>query len=46
MTKNVEFIWWSSRKIWKVWGKDLDEIVKKCDALLYKYHAQHYQILD
>ena len=46
MKKKVEFLWWSSRKTWEVYGKNIDEIIEKCEKLCYKYHAKHFQILD
>lgn len=45
MTKNVKFYWWASCKTWKVSGKDMDDIMNKCDDLCWKYHAVHYEIL-
>lgn len=46
MKVKVEFLWWSSRKTWVVSGKDMDDIVAKCEKLCYKYHANHFQILN
>ena len=46
MTRKVEFIWWKSRKVWNISGKDINDITKKADILCNKYHAVHFQILD
>lgn len=46
MKKNVKFLWWSSYKVWTVYGKTLDEIVEKCEKMCYKYHAMHFEVLD
>ena len=46
MTRKVEFIWWKTRKVWNITGKDISEITKKSDMLAQKYHAVHFQILD
>ena len=42
----VEFLWWSNRKVWEVSGKDMNDVMRKCEKLCYKYNAQHYQIMD
>ena len=45
MTKEVKFYWWKSYKIWKVSGKDIDEITKKAEMLANKYNALHFEVL-
>lgn len=46
MTVNVKFLWWKNTKTWKVSGRDMNEIIEKCWELVYKYKAQHFEILD
>lgn len=46
MERNVKFLWRSSYRIWKVSGRDIDEITEKCWKLAYKYNAMHFEILD
>ena len=45
MTKEVKFYWWQSYKVWKVSGKDIEEITKKAAKLSEKYHAIHFEVL-
>jgi len=46
ISREVEFIWWSNRKVWTVKGKTIEEITEKAERLCDKYHAIHFQILD
>ena len=45
MSKQVKFYWWKSYKVWKVSGKDIDEITARAEKLAEKYHALHYEVL-
>lgn len=45
MTVQVRFYWWQSIKVWKVSGKNMDDIVEKCHILCNKYHAKHFEVL-
>lgn len=46
MVRNVKFLWWSSYKVWKVYGRNIDDIIEKSMKLAYKYNAMHFEILD
>ena len=45
MTVQVKFYWWQTIKVWKVSGKNEDEIIEKCHNLCEKYHATHFEVL-
>ena len=45
MKRKVKFYWWSSCKIWEIYGKNIDNITEKCHALCEKYHAINFEVL-
>ena len=46
MEHNVKFLWRSSYKIWKVRGRNIDDLIENSWKLAYKYNAMHFEILD
>ena len=46
MVMKVKFYWFKSYKVWEVRGKDIEEIVEKCDKLCEKYKAINFEVLD